>query len=610
MRAKSLACLAAMVCMALVMGVPVAPASAQQTVDTSQLPRVPGAKEVYASPATTIFTTTEPVPATADLVAKTLAAQGWQQYVPPYADVAMAPDLAMLRFKKGPLGLQAMVTVAPAQNNATSVNYLPVPIAIDIPFPKDAEEIQFDPAQTKLIYKTKATIENTLDFFRTELVARYWSPWSTDENKRVANADKKTKKSGHAYYVHGAYRPMELIIQLEDDGRFKVTLVAFAAENLAALGPPRVAPEIKKAEAVTPKSPPAASKMDNLADSIMKQVEDAVADAQAKSGVKKPSRPSTPPVAAKEEPVEPLAALADNTVPIPLPQTAEGIAYDKDNHTLEFETPSSVKQVAAFFRAAMKPLGWKEQRSVINQENMVVLDFMKENDDLGFRIVKEANGVKVYVNGEALAPPAVAPPPVTAVDLEMEETAGLPVPKQHTMMSGEQGPFRAGADASVSAGLEAVLGFYRRELGKRDWKETKADIKADRAELVFTAPEGPAILTLGRQGNETTVHLVLRKQVEAAKSGLMAKSGQTKVLFGNITEQEAAITINKKTIKVAAGAGTKGPDGPTIELAPGKYTFSSKATGKAAKDDEFVIGADEIWALMIGPGGVLAMQMY
>ena len=424
----------------------------------------------------------------------------------------------------------------------------------------------------------------------------------------------RTKKSGHAYYVHGAYRPVELIIQLGDDGRLDVTLAAFAAENLAALGPPRVATEVKKPVVVTPKAPPAASKMDGLADNIMKQVQDAVAEAQseATSGrVGKRSLPTSPPVAAAAEAtVEPLMPVVNNQVPIPLPQTAENISYDKDNHTLEFDTPSSVKQVAAFFRTAMTPLGWKEQRSVINQENMVVLDFMKENDDLGFRIVKEAKDVKVYINGEALAPPAPAPPQVTAADLELEETAGLPVPKQHTFSSGDKGPFRSGADANVSASLEAVLGFYRRELGKRDWKETGADIRADHAELTFAAPAGPARLVLGRKSDETTVHLVLRNQTEAVKSGLMAKAGQTKVLLGNITEQEAAITINKKTIKVAAGAGTKGPDGPTIELAPGKYTFSSTAAGHAAKNDEIVIGADEVWALMIGPGGVLPMQMY
>ena len=93
-------------------------------------------------------------------------------------------------------------------------------------------------------------------------------------------------------------------------------------------------------------------------------------------------------------------------------------------------------------------------------------------------------------------------------------------------------------------------------------------------------------------------------------SGLMAKAGQTKILLGNVTEQEAVIMINKQTIKVAAGTGTKAPDGPTLELAPGTYKYSSKAAGKAAKDAELKVGKDEIWGLMIGPGGVLEMQMY
>jgi hypothetical protein len=40
------------------------------------------------------------------------------------------------------------------------------------------------------------------------------------------------------------------------------------------------------------------------------------------------------------------------------------------------------------------------------------------------------------------------------------------------------------------------------------------------------------------------------------------------------------MTINKQTIKAAAGSGMKGPDGPTLDLPPGKYKFSIKLTGK------------------------------
>src|SRR5665213_2551390 len=48
-------------------------------LDTSRLPRLSGAKEVFASPASTMFTSTEPVPQAADAVDKALAAAGWDR---------------------------------------------------------------------------------------------------------------------------------------------------------------------------------------------------------------------------------------------------------------------------------------------------------------------------------------------------------------------------------------------------------------------------------------------------------------------------------------------------------------------------------------------------
>lgn len=99
----------------------------------------------------------------------------------------------------------------------------------------------------------------------------------------------------------------------------------------------------------------------------------------------------------------------------------------------------------------------------------------------------------------------------------------------------------------------------------------------------------------------------MREDDKAKKSGLLAKPGQTKLLFGNYLETEAAITIAGKTIKVSAGAGSKGPDGPTLDVAPGKYPYKLKG---GAPDDPIEVGADEIWGVMIGPGGVLTLQMY
>ena len=91
---------------------------------------------------------------------------------------------------------------------------------------------------------------------------------------------------------------------------------------------------------------------------------------------------------------------------------------------------------------------------------------------------------------------------------------------------------------------------------------------------------------------------------------MMPKSGQTKLLFGNILETPATIIIAGKTIKIPGGAGSKGPDGPTLEVAPGKLAYSLKGSKAPMANDAVEVGADEIWGLMVGPGGVLPVQMY
>ena len=104
--------------------------------------------------------------------------------------------------------------------------------------------------------------------------------------------------------------------------------------------------------------------------------------------------------------------------------------------------------------------------------------------------------------------------------------------------------------------------------------------------------------------------LAVKNSESAKQAGIIPKPGQVKVFFGNILSTEAVITINNKTIKVAAGLGVKKPDGPMFDLKPGKYKYSLKVPGNPAQSDELEVGADEAWGLMIGPGGVLVLNVY
>jgi hypothetical protein len=328
---------------------------------------------------------------------------------------------------------------------------------------------------------------------------------------------------------------------------------------------------------------------------------------------------------------EPLRALADSSTPVPLPENAENVKFDGADGRLEFNSSSSVKAVAAFYRGSLKSQGWKEKPSVINQPNMVVMEFSKGNKALSFTAMQMGPKVRVSADGSGLvmanataAPGSTSTGPAgkAVVDtLEADPDSTLPVPKQRTMtsigtakMPGSDAPFRRELEASVPAELNTVLAFYRSELGKRGWQETAegAVVKPDQAQLAFTSPDGPATLKLGRKNAETSINLAQKYPAAAAKADVVPKPGQSKLLFGNIGKSDATVSINKQTIKIAAGAGgPQSPKPPMIDLPPGKYQYALRIAGGPARNNQIEIGAGDTWGVMIGPGGdVLPLQMY
>jgi hypothetical protein len=319
----------------------------------------------------------------------------------------------------------------------------------------------------------------------------------------------------------------------------------------------------------------------------------------------------------------PLRALADQTTPVAVPETAESVKFDGTGGKLEFDSSSSVKALAAFYRGVLKPLGWKEQPSVINKSNMVVMEFAKGGKALSFTVMQMGPKVNVSADGSGLVM-ANAKPGVksgqAAEALEAEPDSALPVPKQHSMSSlgtgklpGTEIAIRRELNASIPADLGSVVAFYRGELGKRGWKESaeRAIVKPDQAQLAFASPDGPATLKLGRNEGETTVNLAQKIPAAAAKADIMPKPGQARLMFVNVGDSEAAVTINKQTIKIAAGAGGPRAKGPTLDLPPGKYQYSLKVAGGPARNNVIELAADDTWGLMVAPGGeVMPLQVY
>ena len=325
----------------------------------------------------------------------------------------------------------------------------------------------------------------------------------------------------------------------------------------------------------------------------------------------------------------PIRARADNTSPVPLPETADNVQF-KDGE-LEFDSSSSVKALAAFYRGSLKSQGWKETPSVINKPTMVALEFSKGGKQLSFTIMQMGPKVNVSADGSGLevamakAGAAVREAdasggPAVIEKLEADPDSALPVPRQHTMSSlgsgklpGSEIAFRKELEASVSADVASVLAFYRDELGKRGWKEAadRTVVKSDQAKLAFSTPDGPATLKLGRTNDETTVNLVQKIPAAAAAANIQPKPGQARLMVSNFGGGEATLTINKQTIKVAPGAGSPQSKGPILDLPPGKYQYALKVAGGATRSNTIELAADDAWGLMISPASeVMALQVY
>ena len=297
-----------------------------------------------------------------------------------------------------------------------------------------------------------AEVGTVLAFYRRELAARNWKE---ETQGAVVNPDEVMLKFSSA----------EGTAVLKLGHKYDLTIVSLVQQ---------VAKPAAKAE-------PAAK--DDSIDAMMRQAQqmmrDATADAMqaARAGVAQ----------AANEPAETLRPLAGNDAPVPVPEGAEDIEFDSGR--LEFTSASNVKSVADFYRSTMKQQGWGAQSSVINNANMVVLNFSKAGKSVSFTIMKMGNKTNVSADGsrsescrrqagragrrasDKTAPPTRRRQPATEDDLIAEESGGLPMPKRHTMSEGTKTPFRRELNANVPLNLADVLGFYRRELGKLNWKE-------------------------------------------------------------------------------------------------------------------------------------------
>src|SRR6266496_690938 len=84
-------------------------------LDSSTLPRIPGAVTLFESKATTSFVVRDKVVDASEATRALLVADGWQQYVAPSTVQRVDENHSIMSFKKGRQALSVFIGVAPAQ---------------------------------------------------------------------------------------------------------------------------------------------------------------------------------------------------------------------------------------------------------------------------------------------------------------------------------------------------------------------------------------------------------------------------------------------------------------------------------------------------------------
>jgi hypothetical protein len=200
-----------------------------------------------------------------------------------------------------------------------------------------------------------------------------------------------------------------------------------------------------------------------------------------------------------------------------------------------------------------------------------------------------------------------------------DPVTGLPRPKPWLVTTAKDSSVIRAFHVETPLDLAGVLGFYRTALSKRGWSENDgAVVGADGAVIAFTTSDGPTQLRLTRQDDRTIADLSRRKPA-VTNAGIKPMPGQVRLLLGNSTKEEAVLTINRQTIKLAAGrelmddpiTGRQSPDSQEVNLPPGKYKVSIKLASGAVQNREFELAADETWGLVAGLAGApLPLRVY
>lgn len=549
-------------------------------IDTQTLPVAAGAKSLYASRITSMWVSPAPVAEVARECRQVLGKAGWQAYVPANSAQAEDPDMAMMSFRRGAAVVSVYISKAPAQGGKTSIQYSAQLLNSELPWPADVAQAEFSDEPTVLHARTKLSFDEALAFYRDELKAQ-----GLTMNAALINIGETA-----ASVIYSRFPDEHYLLRLSQQ--------------------------------------PEGTEID------VESVTTAQIEELAQREFPSEEMPAQPAPPADDTPAKSGSLLARS---IGLPDDAADVEYDAEDEEIRFRSPTGTKKLAKFFRDGLAEGGWDEGDIAVVTAQVATFELSHESGaELSFMMVNTGlgDGTEVTISTEGLGygaaaepepgdtaandgdAPAEEMPAETGEDaaepLTAEDRDGLPVPSDAEGYSSERTPFRRVLTTRSPSSLARLAEFYRAELTKAGWQEETPDSAPSETawQSEFTGPGGRLVAKLTRGDEGTEVELALKDAAAAKQAGVLPAAGKAMVMFANEGDAPVKVTFGGKPFTVKPGVGTKKPDGPSFEVAPGKYTVQVQVGNRPPVSEKLELGPDQSWGVVILDGQILALQAY
>jgi hypothetical protein len=179
-------------------------------VAVKSLPVIKGATTTFVNEATGIYSVDLKVQDAADKTLKLLLDAGWQPYG--YNDVS--DELKQFQVKRNAIQIGVMVNLAPAQGNNTAVMYSTSLLAVDIPAPGNAEQLNFTGQQKTLRFESPEDFAAVVGFYEKTLPAQGWKP---SGEKMVLGEDDFGRPVGTRVFTNAVGDVIDVTLEKSED---------------------------------------------------------------------------------------------------------------------------------------------------------------------------------------------------------------------------------------------------------------------------------------------------------------------------------------------------------------------------------------------------------